>query len=184
MNDETAIRRVINGDASAFEFVVRRYQRPIYNLMYRAAGNVETAAELTQEAFYRAFKGMDGFDPSRRFFPWLYSVGVNLARDHIRRTKAEPIWADEDAAQDQTDGVSEQELSLIRKADAEAVGRALAALSLEQREALVLRFKEELTMRDIADSLGISLSGAKMRISRGLNRIRRILSEDGHGPEA
>lgn len=184
MNDETAVRLVRDGDAKAFEHIVRRYQRPIYNLMLRSAGSAQAAEDLTQEAFCRAFKGLGSFDPERRLFPWLYSVGLNLARDFLRRKKAEPFFADQEDAGVPLETVSEQELALIRKADARAVGRALAALVLEQREALVLRFKEELSMREIADALGISPSGAKMRISRGLNRIRQILSEDGHGPGA
>lgn len=182
MNDETAIRRVIDGDARAFEHVVLRYQRPIYNLMYRAAGNSETAADLTQEAFLRAFSRITGFDTSRRFFPWLYSVGMNLARDHLRRTKAEPVMKDEDEAEVPVQEYSEQELALIRKADSQAVAKALTILGIEHREALVLRFREEMTIQEVADALDISLSAAKMRISRGLARIRRILSENGHGP--
>jgi RNA polymerase sigma-70 factor (ECF subfamily) len=183
MNDTIAIRRVIDGDPSAFEHVVRRYQRPIYNLMFRAAGDRDAAAELTQEAFFRAFRGLDGFDPARRFFPWLYSLGMNLARDHLRRKKAEPVMLDEEEADSRVEQVSEQEIALIRKADARAVALALDALGIDQREALVLRFKEDFTMQEIADALGISLSGAKMRVSRGLNSVRQILSENGHGPE-
>jgi RNA polymerase sigma-70 factor (ECF subfamily) len=62
------------------------------------------------------------------------------------------------------------------------VSKALTVLGIEHREALVLRFREEMTIQEVADSLDISLSAAKMRISRGLAQIRRILSENGHGP--
>ncbi|WP_029895977.1 RNA polymerase sigma factor [Desulfohalovibrio reitneri] len=182
MNDATAIRLVLAGDTEAFGSFVRRYQRPIYNLMYRAARDEEAAADLTQEAFARAFKGLDGFDANRRFFPWLYAVGVNLARDHARRKRAAPDTVEVRGEDLPASDDSEQELALILGADARAVHHALGELDLEHREALVLRFQEEMTMREIADALEISPSGAKMRVHRGLAKMKRILVENGHEP--
>jgi len=79
------VRHVLEGDVQAFELLVLRYQKPIYNLAFRATASEDSAADLTQEAFAKAYERLERFDRSKRFFPWLYTIAVNVVRDHLRK---------------------------------------------------------------------------------------------------
>ncbi len=166
------INAILGGDAESFAVLVHRYQRPIYNMMLRMTGNAEDATDLTQEAFLKVYENLERFRPTGRFFPWLYTIGLNLARDHMRRQKSvvEAVSLTTERC-DLEQAQGGDALSLVHM-DAERLPRLLAALPLEYREALVLRFHEGLTMRDVGLALGISTSGAKMRVQRGLQRLR------------
>lgn len=166
------INAILDGDVESFSVLVHRYQRPIYNMMLRLTGHPEDATDLTQEAFLKVYEKLERFRPGGRFFPWLYTIGLNLARDHLRRQKGsiEAAGLQPDACgsvQGQGD-----DAAYLQRLDAERLPFLLAALPLEYREALILRFHEGLSMRDVGLALGISTSGAKMRIQRGLQRLR------------
>ncbi|WP_319542068.1 sigma-70 family RNA polymerase sigma factor [uncultured Pseudodesulfovibrio sp.] len=79
------VREVLLGDTQAFGLLVRKYQGPVYNLMLRMSGDADMAADLAQEAFTRAYEKLETFNLRKRFFPWLYSVSLNLARDWLRK---------------------------------------------------------------------------------------------------
>lgn len=173
MEENRLINAILDGDAESFAVLVHRYQRPIYNMMLRMTNHPEEAADLTQEAFLKVYENLERFRPNGRFFPWLYTIGLNLARDHLRRHKNTEEAAGLDPATGQLgQGCAEDDGACLRRMDAERLPSLLAALPLEYREALVLRFHEGLTMRDVGLALGISTSGAKMRVQRGLQRLR------------
>src|SRR5215510_11751646 len=110
--DEIAcVARCLKGDASAFEPLVTRYERVLFTVALRLLGNAEDARDATQNAFVRAYQRLDTFDPSRRFFSWIYRIAVNESLN-FRRTQrpyeplpeALPIWVDP------VDGVEAREL--------------------------------------------------------------------------
>lgn len=174
------ISDVLNGEAEAFAILVNRYQRPIFNLMLRMSGSREDATDLTQDAFLKAYEHLEKFRPSRRFFPWLYTIGMNLAVDHLRKQKnptasldgQNPATAAEVATDDDTE-------RLIFQLDADRLPTLLTRLPVDYREALILRFHEGLTMKDVGAALGITTSGAKMRVKRGLQQLRDMLGITG-----
>jgi RNA polymerase sigma-70 factor (ECF subfamily) len=84
-DEQRCIDRVLGGEVNAFGTLVVRYQKPIFNLMYRMVGSSDRAADLTQETFFKAYQKLDRFHPGRKFFPWLYAIGLNLARDSVRK---------------------------------------------------------------------------------------------------
>ncbi|MFZ1985319.1 MAG: sigma-70 family RNA polymerase sigma factor [Desulfatitalea sp.] len=170
------ISAILDGDAEAFAVLVRRYQRPIYNMMLRMTGSREDATDLTQEAFLKVYANLERFRPSGRFFPWIYAIGINLARDHLRKRKSAADATrlhQQGCAADtlQGDGIKH----LCYQLDASRLPLLLSQLQEEYREALILRFHEGLAMRDVGLALGISTSGAKMRVQRGLQRLRDML---------
>lgn len=170
------ISAILDGDAEAFAVLVRRYQRPIYNMMLRMTGSREDATDLTQEAFLKVYANLERFRPSGRFFPWIYAIGINLARDHLRKRKSATDAAclhQYGCAADTLQGDSAKHL--CDQLDASRLPLLLAQLQEEYREALILRFHEGLAMRDVGLALGISTSGAKMRVQRGLQRLRDML---------
>jgi len=177
-NEAKVIRKVLLGDTQAFEVLVRRYQGPVYSLMLRTVGDVDMAADLAQEAFTRAYQKLETFKIGKRFFPWLYSLSLNIARDRLRKNGCDIHVYMEDATvmmrdEDHDDPQSELE----RYLDGEKAFQLVMALDLKYREALILRYKHEFTMQEIAQALGITVSGAKMRVSRGLDMVRHQFKE-------
>lgn len=178
MTDEARIiAAVLDGEVNAFEPLIAKYEKPIFNLMYRTTGSVDEAVELTQEAFLKAYDKLAQFQPGRNFFSWLYALAVNIGRDHLRYKKRNPP-----SIHDQRGHVVEhveagpEDPRLTE--DYQSLIKALDQLPIDYREAVVLRYREERSMKEIADMLGLSVSGAKMRVHRGLEKLRTILGED------
>ena len=177
--EKQVIIDVLNGNADAYAVLINRYQRPIFNMLLRMVASREDAADLVQDTFVKAYENLERFRLSARFFPWLYTIGMNLARDHLRRRKTAAVaschfqagcfWGG-DAGHD-------PEQDMARCLDAGRMPALLAGLPEDYREALVLRFHQGLGMRDIGAALGITTSGAKMRIVRGLQKLRAMFKD-------
>jgi RNA polymerase sigma-70 factor (ECF subfamily) len=172
--EETLVNEILSGDVNAYALLVKRYQKPIYNLMLRMTGSEQDAVDLTQEAFVRAYEKLEKFNPSAPFFPWLYTMGLNLARDFLRRARRHPIEPYESENSLPVELGPDEALS--EQLDAQQVMEGLQTLSVDDREALLLRFHEGLSMSEVAQALGLSLSAAKMRIHRGLSKLRKVLA--------
>jgi RNA polymerase sigma-70 factor, ECF subfamily len=183
LKENQVIRAILDGDAHAYAILVNRYQRPIFNLLMRMTGCRETAADLAQEAFFKAYENLERFRLSENFFPWLYAIAANLARDHWRRQQHAASHAEalRQAVNGDAEKVAAEEERLTRLLDARRLRDCLERLPHEYREALILRFHEGLSMADIGKALGVSTSGAKMRISRGVEKLRRLFHAS-HAP--
>jgi RNA polymerase sigma-70 factor (ECF subfamily) len=176
LDDQQAISTVLTGEVNAFAVLVERYQKPIYNLMYRMTGSQADALDLAQETFIKAYEKLDRFKTGKKFFPWLYTIGLNHARNFLRRAQLEPSPVGEDWEEGVHQNYhGEEEDRLCQQLDHQRVQRALLELPMEYREAVLLRYQEELSMEDIAAALQLSVSGAKMRVHRGLDRLRRMI---------
>jgi len=184
-DEQSCIDRVLRGEVNAFGTLVKRYQKPIFNLMYRMAGSSDKAADLTQETFMRAYQKLERFHPGRRFFPWLYSIGLNLARDSARKKtwdleRGLPLNPESlygcNSPGDQHDRMCES-LEFLR------LEKALNELPVIYREALILRYHDEHSMRDIAAALNLSVSAAKMRVHRGLDMLREHYKGGTYEPQ-
>ena len=173
--EETLVNEILSGDVNAYALVVKRYEKPIYNLMLRMTGSEQDALDLTQETFVRAYEKLEKFNPSAPFFPWLYTMGLNLARDFLRRAKRHPVESYESENGFSAEGVLPDQ-ALSDRIDAQQVQEGLQTLPVDYREALLLRFHEGLSMGEVAQALGISLSAAKMKIHRGLSKLRQVLA--------
>jgi RNA polymerase sigma-70 factor (ECF subfamily) len=170
------ISDILNGNAEAYAVLVNRYQRPIFNLLLRMTGCREEATDLAQDTFLRAYENLEKFRPSRRFFPWLYTIGMNLARDHARKKKSAAKAAELEYQSHHVHipATSEQQ-DMAHRLDAARLPELLATLPEDYREAVILRYHEGLAMKEIGQALGISTSGAKMRVKRALARLRDML---------
>jgi len=176
--DSRTVTKVLNGDVNAYALLVKKYQKPIYNLMYRATGSKEISMDLSQTTMIKAYENLERFDQNRKYFPWLYAIGANLAKDHLRRTNREKRYFDSKYDEDNTIDTNTDTMARIEhKTKKIYVLEAMKSLPLSQREAIILRFQKELSMREIAESLSISVSGAKMRIHRAIKELRRILQK-------
>ena len=181
------VRRCIAGDTAAWEEIVQRHHRRIYNLCYRFAGTAEDAQDLTQEVFIKMYRTLKSYDTSRgAFMTWVTTITRNLLVDHFRKSKQDrmtdsldaPISEHEDAA-----SLSDRIPDKSPSADAgvqsretrETVHLALQKLSPELREAVVLRDLQDMDYREIATVLKIPEGTVKSRINRGRAELARLL---------
>jgi RNA polymerase sigma-70 factor, ECF subfamily len=173
------IGRVLGGDREAFSALVDAYKGPVFRLAFRMTGSAQDADDLTQETFLRAFQSLGQFRMGDRFFPWLYTVSLNAVRNHLRKVNALP---------GETVGYETPEATDPRDDPAEAaIGRErgrrlqgyLLRLPVPVREAMVLRFYEGMSFEDIASMTGDTLSSVKMKVYRGLEKIRLMREADG-----
>ena len=163
------------GNLFAFEEIVRRYQRRVYATAYRIVRRHEVADDVAQEAFIRAYRSLDRFDPGRPFGPWICRIAANLAVNHVRSPEAR-----EDALPDghaEMPSPAAGPLQGVLDAEARAMlDQALERLPAAQRAVFCLRVFEELSYREIAESLGISLGTVMSRLSRAREKLREALT--------
>lgn len=173
------IGRVLGGDREAFAALVDAYRGPIYSLAFRMTGSVQDADDLTQESFLRAFQFLWRFRPGEKFFPWLYAVSLNVIRNHLRKTNALSEEAVDGRWPEARDPCGDPTDAAVGRERSRRLQGYLLRLPVPVREVLVLRFFEEMTFKDIASVTGDSLSGAKMKVYRGLEKIRVMMKEGG-----
>ena len=181
------VRRCLAGDASAWEELVQRHNRRIYNICYRFAGNADDAQDLTQEAFIKIYRTLNSFDTERgAFMTWVTTVTRNLLVDHFRKTKQDrmtdsldaPVSEHEDAMplsdqiQDRGPAPDSRAQSLEVS---QTVHDALQKLSPDLREAVILRDLQDMDYRDIATVLKVPEGTVKSRINRGRAELARLL---------
>ncbi len=181
--DLEAIAAVLAGDRDAYAVLVTRYQKPIFHLMFRMTGSYEDALDLAQETFIKAFENLHRFKKGKRFFPWLYTIGLNHSKNFLRTKKGDPIPLEEwDPGSDLDRSYSpQQEEVLCAQIDMRRLRSALDQLPFDYREAIVLRYHEELPMEEVAEALGITAGNARIRVFRGLRKLREILERGDHG---
>ncbi len=175
--EKRIIEAVLTGHVAKFSLLVERYQRPIYSFMLRLTDSPSDAEDLTQEVFVRAFEKLRKFKNNRRFFPWLYTIAVNRGRDHLRRKglrrKLFTVEPDDTDRQDPAadDYRRNPECAIIF----EEIIDAMAKLPLSYREPLLLYYREEFSIKEIAAALKISNTAVKARLHRGRRRLRRLM---------
>jgi RNA polymerase sigma-70 factor (ECF subfamily) len=169
------LREARGGDAVAFEEVVRRYQRQAYGVALRIVRRHDVADDVAQEAFIRAYRTLDRFDPTRPFGPWISRIAANLAINHVRSPRAREEELDEGHEQERSRDGSPLQGILEREAR-RALQDALGTLPAEQRAVFVLRTVEELSYREIAETLEISMGTVMSRLSRAREKLRRALA--------
>ena len=170
-SDETIVGRCLAGDQAAFEAIVNRYQRGLFNVALRLLGNYEDARDCAQVAFVKAYEHLDTFDTSQRFFSWIYRILRNECLNTLRaRRPSEPVSLEWAAAGGPAD-------SLMVSERQQAVQAALLGLSAEYREVVVLRHFTELSYDDIASALGIPVKTVKSRLYSARQRLGERLAE-------
>jgi RNA polymerase sigma-70 factor (ECF subfamily) len=172
-DDRQLIAAFKGGRREAFDVIVGRHQRAVYQLCYRFVGNHEDAADLAQDVFVRAFKGLKNFKGDSALGTWLYRVGVNacLNRVAVKRPAMEPI----DAVQRVDTRAADPLAEIVRDERAATVRRAIEQLPPKQRATLTLRVYHELSHEEIARTLGSTVGAVKANFFHALGNLRRIL---------
>lgn len=174
------VRKTLDGAPEAFGPLVERHQGAIYNLMLRFCRDRGTADELAQEVFLKAYDKLGTLGRGQSFFSWLYSIGYNLGRDWTRRRDRSPFSDAPDALNLAPDHAPPHDEALIRRERLRRLEAGLRRLPERSREALVLRYRHDASLAEVASALDIGLSAAKMRIKRGMEQLAALLAEDDH----
>jgi RNA polymerase sigma-70 factor (ECF subfamily) len=181
------VRRCVAGDAGAWEEIVHRYHRKIYNICYRFAGGADDAQDLTQEVFIKMYKTLNTYDVERgAFMTWVTTITRNLLVDHFRKTKQERMTDSLDSAPSEhedamplSERIEDKRLppdARVQSREAgETVHQALQKLSPELREAVILRDLQDMDYREIAMVLRVPEGTVKSRINRGRGELARLL---------
>jgi RNA polymerase sigma-70 factor (ECF subfamily) len=181
--DEELVAAFQAGDATAFDQLVRRWDRRIHGAIYRVVGADEDARDLCQEAFLKAYRGLGTFKREARFSSWLYQIALNVCRDRMRRRRGRTAVSLEEIEGSAEGGLRAPdpgplEIALSRDLR-RAVARAMEELTPEEREVIVLKEYQGLTFPEIAETLSVPLSTVKTRLYRGLGQLRHRLERQG-----
>jgi RNA polymerase sigma-70 factor (ECF subfamily) len=174
-DDEALVRRAQAGDRVAFGDLVQRYQRPVYGFVYRLLPNQEVAADVTQEVFVRAWTYLGRFDACRPLRPWLYRIAANRASSRRSREQAQAVLGLDDLESEPASGVTPAG-EFERTELAGEVRRAVAGLSPQQRDAIVLVELEGQTAIEAAEVMGCSPATVRQHVFRGKKRLRDLLA--------
>lgn len=187
MTEAELVRAAQAGDSGAFEQLVRDNQNLVYNLAYRMTGDPEDAADLAQEAFLNAWKGLGKFQGQSSFSTWLYRLTSNACVDFLRRKKRRETVSltqeDEEEEGRQTQIPDERyspQRELERQEARRALEEGLAALSPEHRQVLLLREVEGLSYQEISRCLELEEGTVKSRIARARMSLRDFLTKSGN----
>lgn len=187
--DEELMLLYAQGHQRAFELLLKRHERGVYNFALRSTGRKDQAEDLTQEVFMRVIRSAPKYKKSARFTTWLYTIARNLCIDRARRTGRRgevslnrPIGKDDEGGRTYQDNLSDDKaeagnVTLVRQQFRERLEVALAALPEEQREVFLLREVSGLKFREIADIVGTSENTIKSRMRYALETLRGYMEE-------
>ena len=173
-DDQTDVERVLAGDVSACEGIVRRWQEPRINLAYRFCQDRGRAEDMAQEAFLRTYRGLAQWRKDAVFSTWLFALATNLYRSELRRIPARSVSLDDIAepqdARPSDGGLEDRDRDL-------AVRRAVGALPAKYREALILFYFHDMDVTTAARSLSLPEGTVKARLFRGREILRSKLPQ-------
>jgi RNA polymerase sigma-70 factor (ECF subfamily) len=175
--DAMLVQACLEGDHSAFDLLVDRYEGALFNAAYRITGSVEDAMDATQAAFVNAFEKLHTFDSSYRFFSWIYRIACNQALNLVGRRRPR---VELDA--DHPDHGADPEAVFTESEAGGFLQRALMELTPQHRVVIVLKHLQGLTYREIAELLEIPEKTVKSRLFTARQNLRSILLEKGFVP--
>ena len=172
-DEQRAIATCLAGDREAFAILVERHREAVFRLAFRMCGDGATAEDLAQEAFVKAYTRLDRFNPAAGTFRnWLLGICANLARTHFRWRRRTRALAERAAEHER---MRIEETQAREAEEPERIRRALETLPPGLRVAVVLKYMENLSVQEIAETLGIGASAVKMRLARGREQLLELL---------
>ncbi len=179
--DGALIARFLAGDAGAFDVLFARHQDFVYNIVFGIIGRAEEARDVTQEVFLQVYRSLGSFRRGSRFATWLYRVAVNRAVDAARASRTWRWLPFNEALSSTPDPSSNPEQTVAQEGEREAVQSVLMQVPVQHRDVLVLRYYQDLSIEDIAEVLGCSVSAAKVRLFRARQHFKeRYVATYGH----
>jgi RNA polymerase sigma-70 factor (ECF subfamily) len=166
-NERRVIEACVGGDRQAFEQLYTKYKDKVYGLAYYMCGDQETARDLTQQVFLKAFVSLGSFSFNSQFSTWLLRLAINACIDHRRKNRrATFVGIDHSIPQMKTSPHSTAE-AVMKRETAEAVECAIKSMSKKLREVVVLKYVADLSYAEISETLGCSIGTVGSRLNRG-----------------
>jgi RNA polymerase sigma-70 factor (ECF subfamily) len=177
LDEPQLVAACLAGRAGAFDLIVERHRRSVYQVCYRFVGNHEDASDLSQDVFLRAYRGLRNFRGGSSLATWLYRIGVNVCLNRVSAKK--PLTEGIDERQHVDTARESQVERVLREERGVRVRAAIARLPPKQRATLVLRMYQELSHDEIAQVLGSSVGAVKANFFHALGSLKRILETEG-----
>jgi RNA polymerase sigma-70 factor (ECF subfamily) len=172
--DAALVRACRAGDRRAFEELVGRYERPVFNAAYRILHDRDDAKDVTQTVFMKAYEHLDRFDTNQRFFSWIYRIAVNEAMDAAGRRPRNDVEVEDLVS----DAVGPQDVAVNGEADA-GLQDALMALNPDQRTLIVLKHLQGCSYEEIAAVVDCPAKTVKSRLFSAREALRAVLVKRG-----
>jgi RNA polymerase sigma factor (sigma-70 family) len=185
LDDDELIRKISEGDLSAFEELVVRYKTLIYNTCYRILGDFHLAEDATQDVFLKIYRSGEHFRGESRVSTWIYRISVNRSLNILRKNKRSrlikslgTLWREKNGEEIPASSQKERPDRIFEDKESKAILRdAIDSLPEKQKVAFILHKYENLTARDISDILGISINSVEVRIHRAKIALQKRLVE-------
>lgn len=180
------------GSGEAFRELVRRFERPVYSLIFRMVQDQATAEDLAQEVFVKAYRRLETYDPSRKLSSWLFKIAHNTTIDHLRRGGVETVpleAAREDgeraglAAVLPDEGVESPAAAAERRDLGRSLEKAIGRLRPEYREAVLMFYLHGASYQEICEATGLPLGTVKTNLHRARKQLAEEMTRMGWGPE-
>src|SRR5712692_8136098 len=176
LDERALVDACLANNPGAFDVIVERHRRSVYQLCYRFVGNHEDASDLSQDVFLRAFRGLRNFRGQSSLATWLYRIGVNVC---LNRVSAKTLVSESIEERQFVDERAESPSDRVLKAERSArVRAAIAQLPRKQRATLILRTYHEMSHQEIADVLGSSVGAVKANFFHALGNLKKLLGEE------
>ena len=173
MNDAHLIGLIVNGDAEAVRVLIERYRKPLGALLHRALGPSPDVDDVFQDTWIRVVRSAHRYDPAQRFSSWLFAIAWNLVKDRWSRGR---VHEQADFATIESRDQSPEDAAL--DADrARHLREQVACLPERLAQAILLRYFEELSEKEVADRLGVPVGTVKSRIHHGLRKLAEAIQE-------
>jgi len=175
--DAEIVARILKGERDAYASLIEAYKGPFFNLVFRMTGSYSDADDLSQEIFIRAYQNLHRFNQDKKFFTWLYTLGINLIRNHLKKNSnpIDPLTEINISSASRTQENPAAEGKLLAEERMIKLEKSLLKLPVDLREAIILKFYQDLTFEEVAAITGDSLSAVKMRIYRSLNQLKQLM---------
>jgi len=182
ISDKKLVEDFLNGDQAAFDVIVERYFRAVFNFVYKITPETSAAEDITQEAFLKTWKNIRKYDTSRSFKTWIFTIAKNTAFDHLKKKKelSFSTFADDEGNSFLENVKSEDPLpdEIIMKEDMpQKLEKAIDALPPKYKVVMNLRYKEDMSFPEIAEVLGESQNTVKSRHRRAIESLKKAISD-------
>ncbi len=177
VDDAALVADALAGDGRSFATLVERYDRAVYHLAYRTLRDAEEARDVTQEAFFKAYRSLRTFKPDAKFSTWIFAIAYHACCDRLARSKR---YSNEELPE-RADPAAGPESEVIASDEARRLRSAIEALPLKYRTVVTLYHLQGRQYDEIAGVLGMPIGTVKTHLFRAKEQLRRILTQDSAG---
>lgn len=188
MSDAELIEKFLNGDVSAFNALVGRWEKSLYNFILRYLGNRDEAKDLCQETFIRAYRNLRFLRDPQKFSTWMHQIALNACRDHFKKRQRQNTFSlngfhgPEEAAASpamkmEKTSAADPHIAAQNRDARELLNKALQSIPEEQRVVIIMKEYQGLKFTEIAGALDISVNTAKSRMYYGLSALKKVFDQ-------